>query len=817
MAESTGKGSRPRGTKLSRAAGASRTPSKGLPASIPPAGRSGAPEAQATTTGTAAGAATAAGGAGKGGKAAKAGKAGKGAAKAVAAGKGAGKAARRRRFLNYPRAGKGPVMRWLPSWRFVLGSFLLLILAAVGGFVLAYSMIKVPEPSEFAQAQTTTVYYSDGTTVMGEFAEIDRTIVDTTALPDYVGNAVVASEDRSFYSNNGVDPKGIVRALVNNLRGGDTQGASTLTQQYIKNYYVDTTSSYVGKFKQAIMAIKIDRELSKEEILDSYLNTVYYGRGAYGIEAAAQAYFGHSAAELSVSEAALIAGILPAPSSWDPAVDPAKAEERWGRVLDYMLEDGYITQEQYDSATFPETIASQNAETYAGPNGYLLQLVRAELESDAGLTAQQIDTGGYRIVTTIDKENQEAAVAAVNNLPEGASPNLRVGLVSIDASTGGIVALYGGSDYLTNQVNSSTDAVAQAGSTYKPFTLVAALEEGASLSDGYTSNSPMTIEGNEYVNFRGVSYGWSNLIKATQYSINTAYVQLNRDVGPENTNDAAVRAGYPEDTVGMNDYVQNVLGSASPHTIDIATAYATFASQGTRHDTHIVQDVSNADGSVVYTGNTEGEKVFSDDVMADATYAMEQVVQYDGSGDTALALNRPVAAKTGSSSDNKSAQFAGYTPQIATAVTLYQTGPNGEEESITPWGEYDEITGSTYPADIFTDYMEVALADLPVEEFPERTSASYERGSLGEATPEPTYVPTEAPVEEVTEAPVEVTEAPTVEAPVEEVTEPPVEEPTSGTGNAPPSSGTGGGGTVPTGGSDPEDNAAVDGAQNNGG
>ena len=157
------------------------------------------------------------------------------------------------------------------------------------------------------------MFYADGTTEMGTFAEINRTIIDTTTIPDYIGNAVVASEDRTFYTNNGVDPKGIVRALWNNLRGGDRQGASTLTQQYIKNYYVDTTSSYLGKFQQAIMAIKIDRELSKKQILGSYLNTVYFGCGAYGIEAASQAYFGHSAAQMTVSEAALLAGILPAP------------------------------------------------------------------------------------------------------------------------------------------------------------------------------------------------------------------------------------------------------------------------------------------------------------------------------------------------------------------------------------------------------------------------------------------------------------------------------------------------------------------------
>lgn len=634
----------------------------------------------------------------------------------------------RRRF-NYPRAGKGPVMRWLPSWRFWAASFLLMIAALATTFIVAYNVIKVPAPSEFAQAQSTTVYYADGQTEMGTFAEVNRTIIDASTLPEYVGQAVVASEDRTFYTNNGVDPKGIARAFVNNLSGGATQGASTLTQQYIKNYYVDTTDSYLGKFQQAIMAIKIDRELSKQEILGSYLNTVYFGRGAYGIEAASQAYFGHPASELTVSESALLAGIMPAPSAWDPAVDADKAYQRWGRVLDFMLEDGYITREQFDAAQFPETVSEQAEQVYAGPTGYLLRMVRDELVSKAGMTEEDIDTGGYRIITTIDKANQDAAVASVGALPEGHSDNLRVALVSLDAKTGGIKALFGGEDYLTSQVNTATGAVAQAGSTFKPFALVAALENGATLSNGYMGTSPMTIDGATFQNYGNVSYGWSNLVRATAYSMNTPYLQLNRDVGPEVTNQVAVRAGYPQDTLGLDGYVQNVLGSASPHTIDIATAYATFAAQGTRHDTHIVDRVNNSAGDVAYTANTTGEKVFSDDVMADATYAMRQVVN-EGSGTTALSLGRPVAAKTGSSSDNKSAQFVGYTPQIATAVTLYQTGPNGEEESITPWGRYSEITGSTYPADIFTTYMQQALAGMDVEYFPDRTAGSYQRGRL---------------------------------------------------------------------------------------
>lgn len=683
---------------------------------------------------------------------------------------------RKRRFFNYPRAGKGKIHRWIPSWRFVLGVFLLGVLSTVGAFMWAYNTIKVPKPSEFALAQSSTVYYADGTTEMGKFAEINRQSVDASTLPDYVGNAVVASEDRSFYSNKGVDPKGIARALINNLRGGDTQGASTLTQQYVKNYYVDTTSSYSGKFKQAIMAIKIDREKPKKEILGDYLNTVYYGRGAYGIEAASQAFFHHPAKDMSPSEAALLAGILPSPSAWDPAENPKKAEERWGRVLQFMLDDGYITQAQYNEAKqtgMPDVKESQTKQVYSGTNGYLLQMVRSELENKAKISPEQIDTGGFKIVTTINQKDQEAAVNSVKSLPPGASPNLRKALVSIDPKTGGLLALYGGDDYLTSQVNTSTDAIAQAGSTFKPFALVAALENGWSLNSGYPATSPMTIEGHQFQNFKNVSLKWASLTQATEQSLNTPYLQLNQelmnaeDLEEGITAKVANRAGYPENTQGLKTpeqrtLVQNVLGSASPHTIDIATAYSTFASQGIRHDTHIVASLKNPDGTDRYTADTKGHREFDEDVMADTTYALQQVVSGpNGSADKVAAkMDRPVAAKTGSSSDNKSAQFVGFTPQVVTAVTLYQTGTDGSEESIEPWGEYDEITGSTYPADIFIDYMNVAHEGLEVEDFPPAAELLATRGGTVPQTAKPTGEPEEEATTTST-APPEATATPT--------------------------------------------------------
>ena len=701
---------------------------------------------------------------------------------------------RKRRFFNYPRAGKGKIHRWIPSWRFVLGTFLLGVLSLIGAFMWAYNTIKVPKPSEFALAQSSTVYYADGSTEMGKFAEIDRVSVDASTLPDYVGNSVVASEDRSFYSNQGVDPKGIARALVNNLRGGDTQGASTLTQQYVKNYYVDTTSSYSGKFKQAIMAIKIDREKSKKDILGDYLNTVYFGRGSYGIEAASKAFFDKSAKDLSPSETALLAGILPSPSAWDPAENPEKAQERWSRVLQFMADDGYITQEQYNTAKqagMPHTIEPQTKQVYAGSNGYLLQMVRTELQDKAGLSPEQIDTGGFKIVTTINNKDQVAAARIMEDKQRfgGASPNLRKALVSIDPTTGGLLALYGGENYLTSQVNTATDAIAQAGSTFKPFALVAALENGWALESTYPATSPMTIEGHEFQNFKNVSLKSASLTQATEQSLNTPYLQLNQDlsnqVDPQATAEVANRAGYPKNTAGLKsdeerEFVQNVLGSASPHTIDIASAYSTFAAQGVKRDPHIVATVKNPDGKDHYTAATAGKREFEEDVMSETTYALEQVVSGEnGSADKVeAAMDRPVAAKTGSSSDNKSAQFVGFTPQVVTAVTLYQTGDDGAEESITPWGEYDEITGSTYPADIFIDYMKVAHEGLEVKEFPERAVIPPTRGgSTEKPTAEPedeeTRVPTGQPEE--TQAP---TAEPTPEA-TQQGTQPPGGEPTS--------------------------------------
>lgn len=353
---------------------------------------------------------------------------------------------KKRRLLDYPRYGKTGIRRWLPSWRLIVGTGLTGIAFGAGLIVAAYVSVEIPEASDFAKAQTSTLYYADGETQLGTFAVTDRRIIDISTIPDHVGQAIIASEDRSFYENSGVDFKGTFRALVNNIKGGARQGGSTITQQYAENYYMGKTVTYVGKFKEALMAIKLDQNKEKEEILGGYMNTIYFGRGAYGIEVAAEKYFGIPASELTVEQAALLSGVIPAPSAWDPRISPEKAESRWNGVLKQMVDQGYVTQAERDKMVFPETIDYNPTNQWAGPQGHLLEAARKEVLAVTGMSEDDLTTRGVNVTTTFDVGMQKKIEAAMATLPEGASPDLRVGAVTIDPHTGGVLAMYGGKD-----------------------------------------------------------------------------------------------------------------------------------------------------------------------------------------------------------------------------------------------------------------------------------------------------------------------------------------------------------------------------------
>lgn len=600
-----------------------------------------------------------------------------------------------------------------------------MVALVVAAGVVAYAMVDIPDPDDFAQAQTTTVYYADGTE-MGTFGVQDRIIVSGDQIPDHVKNAVVAAEDRTFYENAGISPTGLVRALWTNLRGGSRQGGSTITQQYAERYYFgETVSSYTGKAKEALLAIKLDQAQDKDEILENYLNTIYLGRGAYGIETAAKNYFGVSAAELTVSQAAMIAGIIPSPSNWDPAVNPEKAEQRWNYVLDGMVTTGTLSQEERDAQVLPTTIERVQDDRLAGPRGYLMAEVKKEILQDSPITEEELETKGFRITTSIDPRLQASIEEAAQALPEDRSPNLRVGAVTLSPADGAILAMYGGPDYITVGVNAVTQAQAQAGSTFKPFTLVGYLENGGSLRSRYDGRSGLKI--GDYantergvINFDGANYRELDVVAATADSVNSVYAQMNEEITPEKTIEVARRAGIPESVV-IEPVTSNVLGSASPSPLDMAAAFNVFAAQGQKYEPFMVRSIEYLTGETVYQGAQTPEAVFDADVMADTTFALTKVVE-DGSG-TRADIGRPLAGKTGTSSDNKSAWFIGYTPQLTTAFVLFQTDPEtGGQQEIEAFGDFrrSQITGGSYPAILFQQHMQRAHEGLEVQQFPER-------------------------------------------------------------------------------------------------
>nr|WP_246256751.1 transglycosylase domain-containing protein [Isoptericola halotolerans] len=627
------------------------------------------------------------------------------------------------------------------------------IALGAGLFFAAWTSTEIPDNLDDVENQATTVYYGNGNEV-GSYSTIKRELVDYDTLPAYVGDAVVASEDATFWTNGGVDFRGIARAAMNNVTGsGGRQGASTLTQQYVEQYYLGRTQDYLGKAKEAIIALKIARDQSKELVLERYLNTIYFGRGAYGVQAAAQAYFEKDAADLTYSEAAMLSGIIPSPVNYDPSVQLEVAQKRWQRSINRMADQGYITEEERQSAEFPEFVEKQeNTNSLGGQKGYVMAAVKTELLKN-GLTEEELETKGLQIYTTIKPKLQREAADIVKNMPDDASKKVRPSIVSIDPSNGDIVALYGGKNYIKQSLNTATQDTVQGGSTFKPFTLIGALEEGYDLTTTFDGNSPKVFpgadNGNDWTvnNFGGQSLGSSiDLVTATANSVNTAYAELNMEVGPQKTVEVAHRLGIRESTDLLSNN-GNVLGTDSVYPVDLASAYATIAAEGMYIEPHVVDRVEHRDGTVRWEPDTVAEKRFERDTMAAATYAMTQVVE-QGSGRAALDLTgpdgtrRPVAGKTGTANDNETAWFAGYTPQLATIVNVRQyknvdveEGILGGKEPIDTFGGYPEITGSTWPAAAWTEFMQVALEGEEIEEFPTYTP------------PTPSYSPSPTPSE----------------------------------------------------------------------
>ncbi len=628
------------------------------------------------------------------------------------------------RIVDYPRSGRTGVSRFVPSWRLVLGSASAVVLLGVIAFSVLYASVSVPDPNKARTAQTSVVYWSDGRTELGRFSaeEANRQSIPLSQVPLDVQHAVLAAEDRSFFSNYGVSPRGIARALWVKVHGGSTQGGSTITQQYVKNYFLTQDRTYTRKVKEFVISLKIEQRESKDTILQNYLNTIYFGRGAFGIETASRAYFNHPASKLTTAEGAVLASIIRSPGLYDPVSHQDRVQSRVDYVLAGMVGQGWLTQAKADAVTYPKIAPRKRSNAFAGTTGYLLKAVQDDLRTEVGLTEAELDQGGLRVVSTFDKKMQDAAVAAVKDeLPTEDDEGVRAGLVAIKPGDGAVLAMYGGADAVTEPLNAATQATIQAGSTFKPFALAAALQDGVSLRTRFDGDDDVSFPGTSrpVTNFGDESFGRIDLVTATENSVNTAYVGLNVDIGPEKTVAAAVAAGLPSDTKGLEPNVVNVLGSAAPRVIDMADAYATFAAQGVHASAYTIRSVVSSTGSISYQAQVQAQRVFSQDSMADLTYALQQVTR-SGSGSYAGDnLDRPVAGKTGTSTGAVSAWFNGYTPQVAAAVGLYRGGEQGANASLNGLGGRRSVTGGSFPVRIWTAFIDGALQGADEQDFPE--------------------------------------------------------------------------------------------------
>lgn len=631
------------------------------------------------------------------------------------------------------RGGAKPAARPArPRWRKILkwGSLTALVLGllGIGAAVWAYQVVDVPTPNDLALAQTSIIYYSDGKTEMGRLSdpEGDRVSVPLTAVPDHVQKALLAAEDRQFYTQGGISPTGIARAVWSGLTGGPTQGGSTITQQYVKNYFLTQDQTISRKAKEIIISIKVDGQMSKDDILQNYLNTIYYGRGAYGVQNAARAYFGKDVGKLTVAEGAVLASVIRGPSLYDPALGASQQKnltDRFAYVLDGMVSQGWLTSAERTSATMPKIVPPVTKRATGGPTGYLIEMVRKELKADLSLSDDDILRGGLRVVTTIDKRAQDATVASVkkNFVSGDAAKDLHIGVAAVRPGDGAIVAVYGGADYLTQQLNDATQANIDAGSTFKPFGLIGALNQGISTKTRYDGRSPMRFPefSTPISNYDHESFGRVDLRYALAKSINTVFMRLNIESGPKNTMDAAIAAGVPKDTVGLNAEYANILGTASPHVLDIANAYATIAAQGQRASTYVVTSVESNPLDLHYTVAKNVAAGFSKDVAADVIDAMENVTSPAGFGGRAREIGRPCAGKTGTSEERKSVWWAGYVPQLSVAVAIYKE-TDGVKQPLRNIPGYGNLVGAGIPLSVWIDLMKPTLEGVPVVDFPAR-------------------------------------------------------------------------------------------------
>ena len=662
-------------------------------------------------------------------------------------------------------AGKPKRTGWrriIPTWRMTLGGFVIVVLLLVGGFFLGYSLVQIPPANALATKQANVYLYADGS-VIARDGEVNRENVTLPQISKDAQHAILAAEDRDFYTESAIDPKAMVRAAWNTALGKGKQSGSTLTQQYVKNYYLRQEQTVTRKAKEFFISIKLDREVSKDHILEGYLNTSYFGRNAYGIQAAAQAYYGKDAKDLDPARAAYLAALVNAPSQYDVVAHPENrkaAESRWNYVLDGMVTKGWLDESKRAGMKFPVPKESTLSTGMSGQRGYIVRIVKDYLVQNKIVDERQLDAGGYRITTTLQKGRQDAFVKAVDDKlmskldkkNNKVDTYVRAGGASVDPKTGKVVAMYNGVDYVKQYTPNATRRDFQVGSTFKPFVFTSAVENHSETQDGrvitpntiYDGTNKRPVQGwtgDPYApeNEDQHSYGDITVTKATDSSVNSVYAQMAADVGPAKVKQTAIDLGVPETTPDLADGPAIALGTATASVLDMAEAYATLANHG-RHGTYTMVEKVTKEGTPIDLPERRTRQAVSREA-ADTTTSMLQSVVQNGTASAAQAAGRPVAGKTGTAEEDKAAWFAGYTPDLATVVSVMGQDPvTAAHKSLYGAMGLDRVNGGGAPAEIWTQFTEDALEGKPAKEFDLRLQpgADVSQAPTSEAPADPT-------------------------------------------------------------------------------
>ncbi|MFE1584651.1 transglycosylase domain-containing protein [Streptomyces sp. NPDC058737] len=735
-------------------------------------------------------------------------------------------APKRRRSSGAARAAGGAAggksrIRRLFTWKKILGTFFGLCLLGMGAFIVLYMMIDIPEGNPEAELQSNVYKYSDGS-IMARTGERNREIVDLAKIPKDVQRTFVAAENKTFYNDAGVDLKGTARGVFNTLSGKGAQGGSTITQQYVKNYYLTQEQTVSRKLKELVISLKLDREKSKDYILAGYINTSYYGRGAYGIQAAAQAYYRVDAEDLTVEQGAYLAALLQAPNQYDWAIASETGkklvQERWNYVLDNMVEQKWLNAGDRKGMTFPQPKEPKAAAGMDGQTGYLVdaanfalkeQLVAQGAAEDMEQAKALVDLGGYTVTLNIDKKKQAALEKAVKEkLTSKLDPDKRkvdadvqAGAVSVDPKTGSVVAMYGGVNYLKHFTNNATRDDYQPASTFKPVILAAAVDHDAETQDGVpiTANTlydgdserPVVDDGKEVgfapPNENDVDYGEIDVQEAMNQSVNSVFAQMGVDVGMTEVMKVAADLGM--NTEGDDPVPAQTLGSMGASPLEMAGVYATLDNHGKKVTPAIVKSVEHKDRTIEMP-DPIGERVISREAADTVTSVLTGVVN-DGTAKESVRNNplrdgQKVAGKTGTSDNNKSAWFTGFTPNLVTSVGLFgedDKPPHPQVPMYKAAGVDYRVNGGGPPAEIWAAYTFGVMEKVTKFDLETKQGAAV-KPSKSATTSES---PSQSPSEEASSEPPPPSKDPSTEAPPtsdDPTTEEPPESPTQSPSNS---------------------------------